>query len=113
MAVVVTNTGGSPCALNGYPAVSMRDASGAAIASLSQVDAGGQAATATPAAVSVVPGGTAQFIVEVTDISATGSCPEAASANVELPNSAGTVTVTFAAGFAPCPPTFNVGALTK
>jgi Domain of unknown function (DUF4232) len=110
--IVLTNTGAASCALNGYPTVSLQGGGGA-LSGFTQGNGDGQAATATPSAVDVAPGHTAQFVLELADIGSGGApCPSATSAVVELPSSAGSVTVDFSPAIQPCPPEQHVGALT-
>jgi hypothetical protein len=109
---VLTNTGGSSCALNGYPSVSFQG-SGGALSGFTQGNGDGQAATATPSAVNVAPGKNANFVLELSDVGSGGApCPSATSALVELPNSVGSATVTFSPAIQPCPPELHVGAIT-
>ncbi len=75
-----------------------------------QLDGGGQAATATPGAGS----GGGQFIIEFSDVSSGSACPEITGLGVSF-NDAYSVTplvVPAPAGLQPCPPEFHVGAMT-
>jgi hypothetical protein len=109
---VLTNTGGGACSLNGFPSVSLQG-SGGALLGFTQGNGDGQAATATPSAISVAPGKNANFVLELSDVGASGApCPSATSMQIQLPNSAGTATASFSPAVQPCPPDLHVGAIT-
>ena len=111
--VILTNNGSAPCVLNGYSTVQLTNA-GAAVGSVAETEGGGQAATATPSAVSIAVGGTGKFIVEFADVpSGAAPCPTVTQLSIELPSSAGSVSQPIATPLQPCPPTFNVGAVTS
>ncbi len=88
--VVLTNTADSPCTLQGYPGVSLADASGTRIGQPAQREAG-----ATPGRVTLAAStGKASFLVHTTaDVNGTGCQPPSTTINVIPPNDTGTVHV--------------------
>jgi hypothetical protein len=104
--VTITNTGTTPCTVNGYPTMALFSGSGAPITvtivnglsvSISTP------ANAPPSSFSVAPSATAQFAYQFSDVpvGAETSCPTSESASVTMPGSA-TSSPSFQLAIGPC-----------
>ncbi len=108
--VKVTDAGASPCQLFGYPTVQLKGPGGT-VTTIAQANTGGQAATATPSAVPIASGGSAQFVVELTNVPAgADNCVNVTSLAFQLPDGGSSAILPWSQK--PCPPTFYVGAIT-
>jgi hypothetical protein len=104
--IVLTNVGTSSCTVNGYPSIALSSGSGApltvTVVNGLTVDVSAQA-NASPSAVVLGVGGTAQMAYQYSDVP-TGSqtsCPQSEAASVALPNGGGS-SPTFPLTMAPC-----------
>jgi hypothetical protein len=102
----VTNTGTSPCTVDGYPTMALFSGSGAPLTvtitnGLSVTVSA--AANAQPSSVSVAPSASAQFAYQFSDVpvGSETSCPTSESADVTMPG-ATTASPTFQLAIAPC-----------
>jgi hypothetical protein len=104
--VTVTNSGTTPCTVNGYPALALFSGSGAPLTvtivnglsvSISTP------ANAPPSSFSVAPSATAQFAYQFSDVpvGAETSCPTSESASVTMPGSS-TASPSFQLAIGPC-----------
>jgi hypothetical protein len=104
--IVLTNTGSSPCTVNGYPTLALYSGSGApltvTIVNGLTVNVSAQA-NAGPSSVTIAVGGTAQLAYQYSDVptGAQTSCPESEAASVTLPNGRGS-SPSFALTMSPC-----------
>lgn len=104
--VTVTNTGTSPCTLNGYPTIALFSGSGAPL-TVTMVNGlsvtVSTAANAPPSSFSVAPSSTAQFAYQFSDVpvGSETSCPTSESAGVTMPG-ATTASPTFQLAIGPC-----------
>jgi hypothetical protein len=101
----LTNTGGSPCSLVGYPSLLLRAASGASLPTARLL--GGSsffdaAANGSPRLVTLAVGQSAMVAIKYSDVSTGGgACPTAASIEVTVPGATAAVGITLG-GVAPC-----------
>jgi hypothetical protein len=106
-AIVLTNTGSTPCTLEGYPYVQLVDGSGNALSTTPiESNDGDTSVSLLPETVTLGARGTASFGLQY-DLVPTGSqtCPAAASMRIYLPGKADTSApspVTFSTDIAPC-----------
>ncbi len=104
--VTITNTGSTPCTVDGYPKLALFSGSGAPL-TVTLVNGLtvtiSPPANAPPATVSVSPSGTAQFAYQFSDVpvGAETSCPSSETASVVMP-SATTASANFALAIDPC-----------
>jgi hypothetical protein len=104
--IVLTNVGTASCSVNGYPTLGLTSGSGApltvTVVNGLTVNVSAQA-NASPSAVVIAAGGTAQMAYQYSDVP-TGnetSCPQSEGASVTLPNGGG-ASPTFPLSMAPC-----------
>lgn len=104
--ITVTNTGASPCTVDGYPTVALFSGSGAPL-TVTMVNGLSvtlsTAANAPPSSVVVAPSSTAQFAYQFSDVPVgpETSCPTSESASVTMPG-APTASPTFQLAIGPC-----------
>jgi uncharacterized protein DUF4232 len=104
--ITVTNTGASPCTVDGYPTVALFSGSGAPL-TVTMVNGLSvtlsTAANAPPSSVVVAPSSTAQFAYQYSDVpvGSETSCPTSESASVTMPG-ATTASPTFQLAIGPC-----------
>jgi hypothetical protein len=104
--ITVTNTGSSPCTVNGYPTMALYSGSGAPI-TVTMVNgltvSLSPPANAGPSAATIAPSSTAQFAYQISDVPVGGeaSCPSSESASVTMPG-ATSGSQGFALAIAPC-----------
>jgi hypothetical protein len=104
--VTVTNTGTTPCTVNGYPTMALFSGSGAPL-SVTIVNGLSVSistpANAPPSSFSVAPSATAQFAYQFSDVpvGAETSCPTSESASVTMPGSS-TASPSFQLAIGPC-----------
>ncbi|HEY6474314.1 MAG TPA: DUF4232 domain-containing protein [Acidimicrobiales bacterium] len=104
--VTVTNTGSTPCTVNGYPTMALYSGSGAPLTVTMvnglTVSISAQA-NAAPTSVSIAPSSTAQFAYQFSDVpvGAETSCPTSEQASVTMPG-ATTSSGSFALAIDPC-----------
>ena len=104
--ITVTNTGTTPCTVNGYPTMALFSGSGAPL-TVTMVNGltvtVSSAANAPPSSVSVAPSSTAQFAYQFSDVpvGSETSCPTSESASVTMPGST-TASPTFQLAIGPC-----------
>jgi hypothetical protein len=104
--VKVTNTGGSPCTVDGYPKVALFSGSGApltvVIVNGLSVDVSAQA-NAAPSSFALAPSASAQFAYQYSDVPVGNetSCPSSEEATVTMPGGS-TASPTFAFAATPC-----------
>jgi hypothetical protein len=104
--VNVTNTGTSPCTVNGYPMMALFSGSGAPL-TVTMVNGlsvtVSAAANAPPSSFSVAPSSSAQFTYQFSDVpvGSETSCPTSESADVTMPG-ATTASPTVQLAIAPC-----------
>ena len=102
----MTNTGASPCTVDGYPTVALFSGSGAPL-TVTMVNGlsvtVSTAANAPPASVVVAPSSTAQFAYQFSDVpvGSETSCPTSEAASVTMPG-ATTPSPTFQLAIGPC-----------
>lgn len=102
----VTNSGTSPCTVNGYPTIALFSGSGAPLTVTMQDGLSvtlSAAANAPPSSFSVAPSSSAQFAYQFSDVpvGSETSCPTSESADVTMPG-ATTASPTFQLAIAPC-----------
>jgi hypothetical protein len=104
--VTVTNTGSTPCTVNGYPNLALFSGSGAPL-TVTVVNgltvSISPPADGAPAAVTLAPAGTAQFAYQFSDVpvGSETSCPTSEAASVTMPG-ATTGSANFALAIDPC-----------
>jgi Protein of unknown function (DUF4232) len=104
--IVLTNTGSTPCTVNGYPTLALYSGSQAPLTVTMvnglTVDVSAQA-NAGPTTVTIAAGGTAQFAYQYSDVPAGAqtSCPQSEAASATLPNRGGS-SPTFPLTMSPC-----------
>lgn len=104
--ITVTNTGTSPCTVNGYPTMALFSGSGASL-TVTMVNglsvSVSSAANAPPSAVTVAPAARAQFAYQFSDVpvGSETSCPTSEAATVTMPGST-TASPTFQLAIGPC-----------
>jgi hypothetical protein len=104
--VTVTNTGSTPCTVNGYPKLALFSGSGApltvTLVNGLTVTISPQAA-GPPTAVNLAPSGTAQFAYQFSDVpvGSETSCPSSESGSVTMPE-ATAASANFALAIDPC-----------
>ncbi len=104
--VTVTNTGSTPCTVNGYPILALFSGSGAPL-TVTVVNgltvSISPPADGAPAAVTLAPAGTAQFAYQFSDVpvGSETSCPTSEAASVTMPG-ATTGSANFALAIDPC-----------
>ena len=104
--VNVTNTGGSPCTVNGYPKVALFSGSGAPLTVTMvnglSVNVSPQA-NAAPSSFALAPAASAQFAYQYSDVPVGNetNCPSSARASVTMPG-ATSASPTFVFTAAPC-----------
>jgi Protein of unknown function (DUF4232) len=104
--ITVTNTGTTPCTVNGYATMALFSGSGAPI-TVTMVNgltvSVSSAANAPPSSVSVAPSHTAQFAYQYSDVPSGSetSCPTSESATVTMPGST-TASPQFQLAIGPC-----------
>ncbi len=104
--ITVTNTGASPCTVDGYPTVALFSGSGAPL-TVTMVNGLSvtlsTAANAPPSSVVVASSSTAQFAYQYSDVpvGSETSCPTSESASVTMPG-ATTASPTFQLAIGPC-----------
>ncbi len=104
--ITVTNTGASPCTVDGYPTVALFSGSGAPL-TVTMVNGLSvtlsMAANAPPSSVVVASSSTAQFAYQYSDVpvGSETSCPTSESASVTMPG-ATTASPTFQLAIGPC-----------
>jgi hypothetical protein len=88
--VTVTNTGTTPCTVNGYPTMALYSGSGAPL-TVTMVNgltvSVTPQASAPPSSVTIAPSSTAQFVYQISDVpvGAQTSCPTSEQASTTMP----------------------------
>lgn len=104
--VTVTNTGTSPCTVDGYPTIALYSGSGApltvTIVNGLSVSVSPQA-SAPPSSVTIAPSSTAQFAYQFSDVptGAEAGCPSSEQATTTMPGASASSPY-FALNIAPC-----------
>lgn len=104
--VTVTNTGATPCTVDGYPTVALYSGSGAPL-TVTMVNGLSVSVTpqasAPPSSVMIAPSSTAQFAYQISDVptGAQTSCPMSEQATTTMPGASASSPY-FALAIAPC-----------